>query len=236
MRHGSSSPVVVDTEAGQFLVKLRGAAQGIPPLVAEIVVAEIAEALSLPVPERVLVMLDPAVPTDDKNDELAELLARSTGKNLGLRLLPGATDLRSDQVNALDPGLATLILWLDGFVMNPDRTSRNPNILMWHRAPWLIDHGSALPFHYDWSNVTEQSPREPGPSPQNHALYTRIHDLRAVDEAAARAVTRDVLVAALETVPTSFLEDAFPDDRADRLRAAYVAFLWKRLKAPRPFL
>ena len=44
-RRGSSRPIVVETNAGACLVKLRGAAQGTGPLVAEIVVGAIAEAI-----------------------------------------------------------------------------------------------------------------------------------------------------------------------------------------------
>lgn len=236
IRQGSSCPVVVETAAGLFLVKLRGAAQGVPPLIAEIIVAELAGALALPVPERVLVDLDETVPSDDANDELADLVARSYGTNLGLRLLGGAVDLRSDQLNLVDVDTATLVVWLDGLVMNADRTPRNPNILMWNRRPWLIDHGSALPFHYDWTHVTEQSPRERGPAVEDHLFYRRMGNLPDADRAAARAVTRDVLVEAANAVPASFLTDAFPNEPAERARAAYVAFLWKRLKAPRPFV
>jgi hypothetical protein len=236
VRHGSSSPVVVETAAGLFLVKLRGAAQGVPTLIAEIIVAELAGALALPVPERVLVTLDETVPSDDKNDELADLLARSRGTNLGLRLLGGAVDLRADQSNLVDVDTATLVVWLDGLVMNPDRTVRNPNVLMWNRRPWLIDHGSALSFHYDWARVTEQSPRERGPALEDHLFYRRMSRLSDADETAARSITREVLVAAASAVPASFLADAFPNEPAERTRAAYVAFLWKRLKAPRPFV
>ena len=112
VRHGSSSPVVVETAAGLFLVKLRGAAQGLPPLIAEIIVAELAGALVLPVPERALVTLDDTVPSDDKNDELADLLGRSRGTNLGFRVLDGASDLRADQLHLVDADTAmfTVIL------------------------------------------------------------------------------------------------------------------------------
>jgi hypothetical protein len=51
-RRGSSRPVLVETTAGQWLVKLRGAAQGIGVLVAEIIVAGLAEVLGLRVPSR----------------------------------------------------------------------------------------------------------------------------------------------------------------------------------------
>lgn len=236
IRRGSSSPVVVDTPAGRFVVKLRGAAQGIPPLIAEIIVGELAGALSLPVPERVIVTLTETVPTDDANDELADLLARSRGANLGLRYLDGATDLRLDQLHLIDVETATLVAWLDAFVMNPDRTPRNPNVLMWHRRPWLIDHGSALSFHYDWSSVTEQSPRERALDLRDHLFHARLSGLSDVDAAAARTLSREVLAAATGAVPTAFIEDAFPGHPAERVRAAYVAFLWKRLKSPRPFV
>jgi HipA-like protein len=235
-KRGSSAPVVVETAAGRFVVKLRGAAQGLPPLVAEIIVAELASALGLPVPERALVTLDEHVPSDDKNDELADLLARSRGMNLGFRELRAARDLRLDQLQRIERDVAAQILWLDGLVMNPDRTAQNPNILLWNERPWLIDHGACLAFHYDWQHVTEASPREPGPALHQHLLFARALPLAEIDADAARALPREVLRAACACVPAEFLASAFPDQDPERTRAAYVAFLWKRLKPPRPFV
>ena len=59
VRHGSSLPVVAETEGGKFLVKLRGAGHGLTALIAEIIVGVLAEALGLPVPERALVTAAP---------------------------------------------------------------------------------------------------------------------------------------------------------------------------------
>lgn len=235
-RRGSSAPVVVETAAGRFLVKLRGAAQGLPPLVAEIIVAELAVALGLPVPERTLITLDAHVPTDDKNDELAELLARSHGLNLGFRFLEQAKDIRLDQLDLIEPDVAAQILWLDALVMNLDRSAQNPNILLWNERPWLIDHGACLSFQYDWASVTEESPRELGPPLHTHLLFKRALPLADVDASATRALSYDVLRAACAQVPAEFLTVAFPGQDPERMRAAYVAFLWKRLKAPRPFV
>jgi HipA-like protein len=235
-RLGGSAPVVVESAAGRFVVKLRGAAQGLPPLVAEIIVAELAAALGLPVPERALMTLDAHVPSDDRNDELADLLARSHGDSLGFRLLPGARDLRPDQLQQVDPDVAAQIVWLDALVLNPDRTAASPNVLVWHGRPWLIDHGACLSFHYDWDSVTEASPREPGPPSERHLLFARALPLSSVDESSARAISRELLRAACARVPTEFLASAFPDQDPERTREAYVAFLWKRLKAPRPFV
>jgi hypothetical protein len=235
VRRGSSLPVVVDTEAGRFLLKLRGAAQGLPPLIAEVIVAELATALGLPVPERAWIALDGDVPSEDRNDELADTLAASHGMNLGFRWLDGATDLREDRLGQVDRELAARVLWLDGLVMNPDRTRRNPNILLWHDGPWLVDHGAALSFHYDWSAVTEQSPRESGFIEAGHVLSSVAH-AADVDAEAAKSISRSVLRGAIEAVPTEILTSAFPDLEPPRVRAAYAAFLWKRLKAPRPFV
>src|SRR5690242_496971 len=119
IRRGSSLPVVVRTEAGEFLTKLRGAAQGLLPLVAEIIVGEIATLLGLPVPERVLVDFDETVPSEDRNDELLDLLRRSRGTNLGFRYLPGATDLVARDARKIPADVAANVLWFDGLVMNP---------------------------------------------------------------------------------------------------------------------
>jgi hypothetical protein len=36
------------------------------------------------------------------------------------------------------------VLWFDALVGNVDRTWRNVNMLRWHGAPYLIDHGATL--------------------------------------------------------------------------------------------
>jgi hypothetical protein len=236
IRRGSSAPVVVETSAGRFVVKLRGAAQGLPPLIAEIIVAELASALGLPVPERTLITLDEHTPSDDRNDELAGLLERSVGLNLGFRFLDAARDIRLDQLELVEPDVAAQIMWLDALVLNHDRSAQNPNIMIWNKRPWLIDHGAALSFHYDWASVTEESPRELGPPLHTHLLFARALPLADVDAEATRALSREALRAACAAVPAELLTSAFPDQDPERARAAYVAFLWKRLKAPRPFV
>ena len=51
---------------------------------------------------------------------------------------------------AMDPGTAAATVWLDGLITNPDRTTQNPNLLVWHGRTWLIDHGAALYIHHTW--------------------------------------------------------------------------------------
>jgi hypothetical protein len=234
VRGASSSPVIVETAGGRFVVKLRGAGGGVPALIAELVVAELAERLGLPVPERVLVELEPEFSSDDHNDELYDLLVRSVGLNVGFRYLDGARLPRAEELARLDDDFALRVLWLDGLTFNLDRTSSNPNILFWNQRPWLIDHGAALSFHYAWARVTEASPREPM-SYAGHVFAERVARLSLVDAALARRLDSHALAASLRVVPDELLSVATPE-APDRARAAYQAFLWKRLKAPRPFI
>ncbi len=234
-RRGSSWPVLVETEAGLFFTKLRGAAQGPATLVAEIIVAEIAERLDLHVPCRALVTIDAETPSDDRDGELADLLKSSRGLNLGFEFLPRAWPIRADQIALIDHDTASKIVWLDAFVMNPDRTARNPNLMRQDQKLWLIDHGAALGFQYRWPEVKEESPQR-GYEITRHLLYERATRLRHWDDELRARLTRDVLNEVLRAVPEDFILPLVPNAAfVPRRRAAYVAFLWKRLKASRAF-
>jgi len=232
---GSSWPVLIDTDAGVFHTKLRAAAQAPSSLVAEVIVGALADRLGLSVPARVLIDIPSDVPVDDEHGELAQLLHRSVGWNLGFQHLSNVRSFLPIDVSRVDQELASKIVWLDGLVQNPDRTVKNPNLLWSHGELWLIDHGASLGFHHDWRRVTEESPRAQGWQVGGHVLQSRATRLQLVDTALASRLHRDALESALEAVPDDFLtEDGREAMR--RRRAAYVAFLWKRLKGPRPFV
>jgi len=198
-------------------------------------VGELADAIELPVPARVLIDIPAAVPTDDRDDELAQLLHWSVGRNLGFQLLSKARNFRPMDVPHVEPELASRIVWLDGLVQNPDRTVKNPNLLWSYDTLWLIDHGACLGFQHSWPSVTEESPRATGWQARGHLLQSRATLLSLVDKALAARLRRDVLEAALAAVPDDFLSNEGAEAKRRR-RAAYVAFLWKRLKFPRPFV
>jgi hypothetical protein len=147
LREGGSLPGLVEADDdGLYVLKFRGAGQGTKALAAELIGGEVARALGLPVPELVLVDLDPALGAAEPDPEIQDLIAASGGRNLGMDFLPGALPFTPK----LPPGpeLAAEIVWLDAFVLNVDRTPRNPNLLRWHGDLWLIDHGAALYIHH----------------------------------------------------------------------------------------
>jgi hypothetical protein len=152
---GSSWPVLVQTTSGRRLVvKLRGTAQGLLPLVAELVVGALADVLALATPQRLLTEIDRDVASDDPHEELVDLLRRSAGLNLGLGWLEGYRNVTLADAERIKPELAAAIVWLDAFVQNPDRTAHNTNLMIKAGQIQLIDHGAALDFHHDWRSVT----------------------------------------------------------------------------------
>jgi hypothetical protein len=232
---GSSWPVLVETDAGVFYTKLRGAAQAPASLVAEIVVGGLADALELPVPARVLIEIRSDTCIDEPHQELCQLVRASAGFNLGFQRLPDGRSFRAIDAALVNEDLASRILWLDGLVQNPDRTITNPNLLWSQGQLWLIDHGACLGFQHAWGRVTEQSPRTNGWLAASHVLHGRATRLTAVDEPLAGCLSRDVLESAVDDVPDDLLAEN-GGEASRRRRAAYVAYLWKRLKPPRPFV
>src|SRR3954454_13624432 len=150
LREGGSLPGLVEADNdGLYVVKFRGAGQGPGALVAEVVAGELARALGLPVPDLVLVELDPQIGVAEPDPEIQDLLVASAGLNLGVDFLPGALGFSAAAVED-DPAFCANVVWFDALTMNLDRTPRNPNLLTWHARTWLIDHGAALyPQHSD---------------------------------------------------------------------------------------
>ena len=89
--------------------------------------------LGLPVPDLVLVELDPALARSEPDEEIHGLLERSAGTNVGLDFLPGSLPFAPRVPPLPDADLAASVVWFDALVMNIDRTARNPNLLVWHR-------------------------------------------------------------------------------------------------------
>jgi hypothetical protein len=234
LREGGSVPAVMEADdLGTYVVKFRGAAQGPKALVAELVAGELGRALGLPVPDIVLCEVDPELGRAEPDTEIRELLRASGGENLALDFLPGAIGY-DPAVLAVAPDLAARVVWFDALVTNVDRTPRNPNLLVWHRALWLIDHGAALYFHHDLRGDPERS-RTPFAAIRDHVLLGVAGDLAAADAELAPRVTTELIAGILAQVPDAWLEtDA--GITANEARRGYASFLGRRLEAPRPFL
>jgi hypothetical protein len=228
LREGGSLPAIIEADdEGMYVLKFRGAGQGQKALVAELVAGEIARALELPVPEIVLVELDPKLARTEPDPEIQDLIQASAGLNLALDYLPGA--ITFDPVaDKPDARLASSIVWFDAFVTNIDRSPRNVNLLVWHGRLWLIDHGAALYFHHGSTDWLERS-RDPFPQIKDHALLPFAGALEEVDATSAARLTPEVLRDIVALVPDAWME-------GPAQRAAYTEYLTRRLEKPRAFV
>jgi hypothetical protein len=225
LREGGSLPGLMEADdLGTYVVKWRGAGQGVKVLVAEVICGELARALGLAVPALVTVDVAAELALGEPDPEVQELLQRSAGRNLGLDYLPGALDFEAG-ADGVDAGLAGRVLWFDALVGNVDRSWRNPNMLFWHGRLHLIDHGAALTFHHAWSGAAAAVSRPYDASA--HALIESAPDVPAADAALGASVTRGLLEEVVALVPDEWLED---DDPAG-LRERYVDQLLARLDA-----
>jgi hypothetical protein len=236
LREGGSLPAIVEADdSGLYVLKFRGAGHGALALVAEVVCGELGRWLGLPVPSIVLATLDGDLARTEPDPEIHALIHDSAGLNLGIDYLPGSINF-DPLVHRIGAELASKIVWFDAFISNVDRTAKNVNMLMWHKAPYLIDHGSALYFHHspDWDQSVERA-RAPFDAVRDHVLFrnaTLVHD---VDAAMSARLGADTIDAVLAMVPDAWLAELGGADAALK-REAYRRYFTERLTAPRTFL
>jgi hypothetical protein len=226
LREGGSLPGLMEADdLGTYVVKFTGAGQGRKALIAEVIVGSLARALGLPTPMLALVDVDPVLAANEPDEEVQDLLRRSPGRNLGVDYLPGALDLDAAAFE-IEPAFAGRALWFDALVGNVDRSWRNPNMLFWHGAPYLIDHGAALNFHHNWRGT--QAAAQRAYDAGEHALIGCRPDL---DAAAGMRPDEATVRWALAQVPDEWLAGEAGFATADAVRGTYAEYFAARLAA-----
>lgn len=235
LREGGSLPAIAEADDGfLYVLKFRGAGQGVKALIAELIGGEIARLLHLKVPELVFAQLHSAFGRTEPDEEIQDLLKKSTGLNLALHYLSGAITF-DPAVTTLNAMLASQIVWLDCFLANVDRTARNTNMLMWHKELWLIDHGAALYFHHAGPGWQAQATR-PFVQVRDHVLLPWASELDAADAASHAALTPERIQAIVALIPDIWLADETDTESPDDMRQVYMDFLKTRLQSSRIFV
>ncbi|WP_372406185.1 HipA family kinase [Streptomyces luteireticuli] len=226
LREGGSLPGIVEADdLGTYVMKFTGAGQGRKTLVAEVICGQLARALGLRVPELVGIQLDPVIGRAEPDPEVQGLLKASGGLNLGMDYLPGALgfDPLAFETDAAEAGR---VVWFDALVGNVDRSWRNPNLLVWHGALWLIDHGATMIWHHNWPSAPAAAAKPYDAS--DHVLATFAPDLAGAAAALAPRVTEELLTEVLADVPDEWLADEPGFTGPDAVRRAYVEALRDR--------
>ncbi|WP_068407123.1 HipA family kinase [Pedobacter cryoconitis] len=235
LREGGSMPAIAEADDDfLYVLKFRGAGQGVKALIAEIIGGEIARALGFRVPEIVLANLDEAFGRTEPDEEIQDLLKASVGLNLALHYLSGAITF-DPAVTSIDARLASQIVWLDCLLTNMDRTARNTNMLIWHKELWLIDHGASLYFHHSWQNWEEQAQR-PFTLIKDHVLLPWATELEEVNAAFSPMLTKELIQAIVNLIPTEWLGEEQTFSSAEEHRNAYARFLELRIAKSEVFV
>jgi hypothetical protein len=228
LREGGSLPAIAEADDGfLYVLKFRGAGQGVKALIAELVAGEIARMVGLKVPEIVFANLDEAFGRTEPDEEIQDLLKASVGLNLALHYLSGALTF-DPVVTSIDAKLASQIVWLDCFITNVDRTVRNTNMLIWHNELWLIDHGAALYFHHSWQNFEEQATRGFA-QVKDHVLLPYATELDEVNDEFRAILQAENIRSVVALIPDGWLVDDSSPETGDERRQIYSQFLQTRL-------
>lgn len=227
LREGGSMPGLVEGDDGfLYVMKFRSAGQGRKALIAELLGGEIARKLGAKMPELVYLDLPEGLAKTEADEEIQDLLQGSVGLNVGLSFLSQAMTF-DPQVTQVSQADQALILWLDAYILNVDRTIRNPNLLIWFREPWLIDHGAAFFFHHQWENW-ERYIHSTFPQGKDHVVWSPTWDRTYLASKIEQSLTSDWLASLVQEIPEDWLLDPVDDVSPDEKRQRYLAFLVQR--------
>lgn len=228
LREGGSLPALAEADDGfKYVVKFRGAGHGTKMLIAELVGGAVAQTLGFRMPELVFIRLDEAFGRTEGDEEIQDLLKASQGLNLGLHFLSGAFTF-DPAAHTVDARTASRIVWMDAFLTNVDRSVLNPNMLLWNRELWLIDHGASLLFHHSWTNW-EQQALSPFAFIKNHVLLPYASELAEADAEFRALLTDSKIREITDLIPDDWLLWTEEGETADDLREVYRRFLTERL-------
>jgi hypothetical protein len=221
-------------DLGTYVVKFRGVAQGVRTLIAELITGEIGRVLGLPVPELVFIEFDAVMAKAEPDPEIQQLLAASGGLNIALDFLPGSLPYSVAMQKLVPPELAARVVWLDALTTNIDRTPRNPNLLIWHKRLWLIDHGASLYLQHSWTDIATRA-RTPFPQIRDHVLLPIAGSIAEAGREGRAALAGDVISKVVAAIPDDWLEECAPFATPDELRGAYHDLLTTRLSVADDF-
>lgn len=235
LREGGSMPALAEADDGfMYVIKFRGAGQGVKALIADFIGGELARAAGLNTPELVFATLDEAFGRTEPDEEIQDLLKASVGLNLGVHYLSGSITYDA-LVTKLDADLASKIVWLDAFLTNVDRTVKNTNMLTWNKQLWLIDHGASLYFHHTWDNWQEQAIKSFALI-KDHVLLPTASTLKNVHDEMLTRITPAVIQNVVNNLPETWLSNTNVGLPAHQVREVYQQFLTTRLAHCSTFL
>ncbi len=159
---------------------------------------------------------------------MQELLRNSDALNVVQYFLNEA-DTFDPTVLTIDAMTAAEILWLEDALTNVDGTGLNPNMMIWGKDLWLIDHGASFYFHHSGKDP-RMAAEDPFPYIKNHVFLPYADKLEEADKLMRQAITPRTLSKIVDLIPEEWLSVEGSDNSPEDLRENYRIFLTERLK------
>jgi hypothetical protein len=153
---------------------------------------------------------------------------------LGIHYLSGSITY-DPATSAIDPNLASKIVWLDCLLTNVDRTAKNTNMLMWYHELWLIDFGASLYFHHSWNNWKAQA-EKPFVLVKDHVLLPQASELDLINNEFKKIFSKEIISNIVDAVPEEWIKDESSFDSVAHTRQAYKDFLNIRIAHSETFV
>lgn len=197
---GSSFPTRCETTEDEVCVlKMRGAGNGSGALLSEFIVNRLGARIGLAIPDASVIDIAAGFPWTFGTDEFHDLVQKSSGANLALQWIRGATACLPNQYRSLPDELVSQIVTIDFVFENADRTFQSRNLLVDHRGRyWIVDHGSCRFL----ARNPDQSPRL---LPLGHIFTDRA---AAFDRRWLAPITPALIKETTEELPEVWLRDA----------------------------
>lgn len=228
LREGGSLPAIIEADDGfDYVIKFRGAGQGVKALIAELIGGEMARQIGLNMPELVFVNLVDTFSKSEGDEEIQDLLKFSEGLNLGMSYLSGAITY-DPLVSIAEPLAASKVVLLDSIITNIDRTHRNTNLLNWNKALWVIDHGASLYFHHSWDGWEDHAQRGFAMI-KDHVLLEKATKLQEAKQILKELLTPKVIDGIVSLLPNDWLQDPSIEVNEDERRKVYISLLNTRI-------
>jgi hypothetical protein len=144
MKSGSSLPGLVETEAGNYIVKWSGSGEGTVGSAVDWITTQLAEHFKIPTAPHALINIEEDFIEQTNYDEVRDIIGWSVGINLGVQFIPDAKPYTLQDAELLEPSLKDFVFLFDVLVLNTDRTLENPNILLANAQSYFLDFSAAF--------------------------------------------------------------------------------------------
>jgi hypothetical protein len=143
-KSGSSLPGLVETEAGNYIIKWNGSGEGTLGSAVDWITTQLAERFAIPTTPHALIKVEEGFIEQTNYDEMRDIIAWSVGINLGVQFIPNAKSYTGQDAEAIEQELRDLVFLFDVIVLNTDRTLQNSNVLLANAKPYFLDFSAAF--------------------------------------------------------------------------------------------